>query len=168
MAPPDIYLREFQREGRSECIPGRLVQTIKELDAYAFETLCKDKVAWEVHFHLQNDECEGEIDEKLWDRGSYLDHAKNGKLYAFAHFVARPVRGEELDFAQVDMVERTRPLDVVVKQEMDVELVDLCSDDESEDLAADAETEFEVRYKEATGWKPNSEGLRRNGGAPNL
>ncbi|KAF2125064.1 hypothetical protein P153DRAFT_325459, partial [Dothidotthia symphoricarpi CBS 119687] len=94
MALPTILLREFQTATISDWIPGKLAQTYKQLESLTFGILSRNATEWNVHFHLEDDVCEGKALRLLWDNGAYFDNdcLKGGKLHLYAHFVRKDVR----------------------------------------------------------------------------
>ncbi|KAF1999887.1 hypothetical protein P154DRAFT_395539, partial [Amniculicola lignicola CBS 123094] len=99
MALPNLLLQQFQTASISDFIPGKLVQTYKvptsllqQLEDLAFGIFDKDASQWSVHFHFEDEVCEGKALPFLWNSGGYFDESclKTGKLPVFAHFGLKP------------------------------------------------------------------------------
>ncbi|KAF2659098.1 hypothetical protein K491DRAFT_215789 [Lophiostoma macrostomum CBS 122681] len=95
MAPPSILLREFNTEGISDLVPGKLAQTYQQLERLALGIGSRSSDQWNVHFHFEDGNCEGKALPYLWDSGAYFDDESclaNGKLRLFAHFETKTGR----------------------------------------------------------------------------
>ena len=54
----------------------------------SFLVLGVDDIKSKVHFHIKDGKCDGEMDEQLWDMGTYFapGRLQNGHLLVLAHF----------------------------------------------------------------------------------
>ncbi|KAI9663186.1 MAG: hypothetical protein M1821_008234 [Bathelium mastoideum] len=90
--PPVLQIKDFEEPAtrRSKALLASAVTSYERLVERALSIFKFGDGTWDVHFHLDRDECETELDPILWDDGTWPKYLSENKITLYAHFVPRP------------------------------------------------------------------------------